>query len=113
MGDLTPGIPDVQHKDTIDHLELVKGDQTLDSQSEEASWSRPYDSRDPRSWPVWKQNAIILMVSFHSMSSTFMAAGIVPAASTFAESYGVSLAQASYLVSVQVSDLLSTKHSLC
>ena len=42
-----------------------------------------------------------------------MAAGIVPAASTFAESYGVSLAQASYLVSVQVSDLLSTKHSLC
>lgn len=29
MGDLTPGIPDVQHKDTIDHLELVKGDQTL------------------------------------------------------------------------------------
>lgn len=47
------------------------------------------------------------------MSSTFMAAGIVPAASTFAESYGVSLAQASYLVSVQVSDLLSTKHSLC
>lgn len=43
------------------------------------------------------------MIAFHSMSSTFMAAGIIPASSIFAESYGVSLAAASYLVSVQVS----------
>lgn len=46
---------------------------------------------------------MILMVSFYSMISVFMAAGIVPAASPMAKSYGVSLADASYLISIQVS----------
>jgi hypothetical protein len=40
-----------------------------------------------------------------------MVAGIVPATSTMAKSYGISLADAIYLVSVQVS-LLSSQNSM-
>jgi hypothetical protein len=62
-------------------------------------------SRQTVDWPQWKKNATILMVSFHSMISVFMAAGVVPAVSSMAKSYGVPLADASYLVSIQVSIL--------
>lgn len=58
---------------------------------------------NPRNWPLWKKNAQILMIAFHSMMSTFMAAGIVPAFDEFAEDYNVSVASASYLTSFQVS----------
>ncbi|KAJ5610895.1 MFS transporter [Penicillium lagena] len=77
-------------------------EQPASPKREEASFPPNAPSHDARNWPQWKKNFVIFMVSFHSMSSTFMAAGIVPAASKFAHSYGVSLANASYLVSVQI-----------
>lgn len=60
--------------------------------------------QDPRNWPQWKKNAQILMVAFHSCVSTFMAAGIIPAYDMFAEQYGITVPDASYLTSFQVSD---------
>ncbi len=63
----------------------------------------------PRNWPLWKKNAQIHMIAFHSMMSTFMAAGIIPAFDTFAEDYNVSVTAASYLTSFQVSGITSAK----
>lgn len=75
----------------------------LEDEKDAGQTSPPCDDpKDPRNWPEWKQNTQILMVSFHSLCSTFMAAGIVPASHTFSHLYGVSLPQASYLVSAQV-----------
>lgn len=58
--------------------------------------------RNPRNWPLWKKNAQILMVAFHSMMGTFMAAGIIPAYDSLAEQYNITVPQASYLTSFQV-----------
>ena len=60
------------------------------------------DPHNPINWPEWKKNTIILMVSFHSMVSVFVAAGLIPGFKTFADIYGVPLERASYLVSAQV-----------
>ncbi|KAJ5259609.1 hypothetical protein N7478_012590 [Penicillium angulare] len=57
---------------------------------------------NPRNWPLWKKNAQILMVAFHSMMGTFMAAGIIPAYDALAELYGITVPQASYLTSIQI-----------
>ncbi|OGM48699.1 MFS multidrug transporter [Aspergillus bombycis] len=57
---------------------------------------------DPRKWPIWKKNVQILMVAFHSMVATFMAAGIIPAFDAMAEAYGVTVPEASYLTSIQI-----------
>lgn len=59
--------------------------------------------QDPLNWPLWMKNMNMLMVAFHTMMATFSAAAIIPASSVFAEKYGISLHQASYLTSVQVS----------
>lgn len=88
------------------HLESVNSTPPTDLDDEnDPKRTSPYiwcDPKDPQNWPEWKKNAQILMVSFHSLSSTFMAAGIVPASHTFSEEYGISLSKASYLVSAQV-----------
>lgn len=60
------------------------------------------DPNAPSNWPKWKKNAQIMMVAFHSMVCTFMAAGIVPAYDTMAETYGITVTEASYLTSIQV-----------
>ncbi|GAB1217491.1 hypothetical protein ATERTT37_006730 [Aspergillus terreus] len=60
------------------------------------------DPKHPRNWPKWKKNAQILMVAFHSMAATFMAAGIIPAYDAMAEDYGVTVPEASYFTSVQI-----------
>ncbi|KAL2849300.1 major facilitator superfamily domain-containing protein [Aspergillus pseudodeflectus] len=60
------------------------------------------DPANPRNWPGWKKNAQILMVAFHSMSATFVAAGIIPAYESLAEEYGITVPQASYLTSAQI-----------
>ncbi|KAJ1706630.1 hypothetical protein AFLA70_193g002480 [Aspergillus flavus AF70] len=57
---------------------------------------------NPRNWPIWKKNVQILMVAFHSMVATFMAAGIIPAFDSMAEEYGVTVPEASYLTSIQI-----------
>lgn len=69
------------------------------------------DPDDPRNWPKWKKNAQIVMVAFHSMMSTFMAAGIVPGYDIFAEQYGVTVQTTSYLTSVQVCQILESMPS--
>ncbi|KAF4772351.1 hypothetical protein HAV15_004853 [Penicillium sp. str.  len=58
--------------------------------------------QNPHNWPRWKKNAQILMVAFHSMMGTSMAAGIIPAYDTFAEQYNVTVPDASYLTSCQI-----------
>lgn len=63
--------------------------------------SRP-DPEAPSNWPRWKKNAQIAMVAFHSMMSTFMAAGIVPAYEVMAEKYHITVTEATYLTSIQV-----------
>lgn len=60
------------------------------------------DPNASSNWPKWKKNAQIMMVAFHSMVCTFMAAGIVPAYDTMAQTYGITVTQASYLTSIQV-----------
>jgi hypothetical protein len=66
----------------------------------------PTDSpQDPRNWSPEKKNAQILMVAFHSMMGTFMAAGIIPAYDALAEEYSVTVPDASYLTSFQVCNL--------
>ncbi|KAJ5725005.1 uncharacterized protein N7483_006362 [Penicillium malachiteum] len=66
------------------------------------SVASPDDPRDPRNWSLRKKNAQILMVAFHSMISTFMAAGIIPAYETLAKQYNVTVPEASYLTSFQI-----------
>ncbi|KAI9039540.1 MFS general substrate transporter [Aspergillus affinis] len=57
---------------------------------------------NPRNWAQWKKNAHILMVPFHSMIATLMAAGIIPAYDMMAEEYNVTVPEASYLTSIQI-----------
>ncbi|KFZ17943.1 hypothetical protein V501_01468 [Pseudogymnoascus sp. VKM F-4519 (FW-2642)] len=61
-----------------------------------------YLPQDPLNWPLWMKNMNMLMVAFHTMMATFSAAAIIPAYSVFAEKYGISIHQASYLTSVQI-----------
>ncbi|KAJ5712151.1 hypothetical protein N7488_006307 [Penicillium malachiteum] len=66
------------------------------------SFASSQDPRDPKNWSLRKKNAQILMVAFHSMISTFMAAGIIPAYDTLAEKYNITVPDASYLTSFQI-----------
>ncbi|KAF9892277.1 hypothetical protein FE257_002054 [Aspergillus nanangensis] len=87
--------------DTPIHLESVPITSQNQPPITQASWEAD-DQNNPRNWPVWKKNAQILMVAFHSMAATFMAAGIIPAYEAMAKDYGVTLPEASYLTSVQI-----------
>ncbi|CAI7609710.1 unnamed protein product [Penicillium discolor] len=69
--------------------------------SDDGIWENE-SPQNPHNWPRWKKNAQILMVAFHSMMGTFMAAGIIPAYDTFAEQYNVTVPDASYLTSCQI-----------
>ncbi|PKY03407.1 putative MFS transporter [Aspergillus campestris IBT 28561] len=92
----TPGVPPPYMLDldntkesnsgASSHLEkaIAPGEQQLRS-------SELLDPRNPRNWPKWKKNTQILMVAFHSMVATFMAAGIIPAYEAMAEDYGVTI----------------------
>lgn len=113
-GDISPAepnqdTPEVKNKsgdsksETSIHLERVQTMPPADIGFEDSSGSWAADSpNNPRNWPKWKKNAQILMVAFHSMMSTFLAAGIVPAYKIMAEEYGVTEQQTSYLTSIQV-----------
>ena len=61
------------------------------------------DPQDPLNWPSWRKNVHLGLFSFHALSTTFMAAGIIPAYIGFATEYKKSLPELSYLTSVQVS----------
>ncbi|KAJ5999591.1 MFS transporter [Penicillium sp. IBT 35674x] len=105
MTGATFGSPEDGKAGSFIYMESSNTEPPVNLVDEEASnpTDSPFSSpRNSCNWPEWKKNTYILVVSFHSMSSTFMAAGIIPAFSTFAETYHVSLTQASYLVSVQI-----------
>jgi len=74
----------------------------------------PSDSpNDPLNWPGWKKNTQLLMVAFHAMMNTFMAAGIIPGFYNFSVKYGTTIEEASYLTSVQVYPSPYNQHSTC
>ncbi|CAI7580176.1 unnamed protein product [Penicillium manginii] len=108
MSIIASGMSDPQQKSSFEQLESGSTERPASSKTEEASSSPKPTSRDIQTWPEWKKNMMILMVSFHSMSSTFMAAGLVPAAAGFATLYRVSLPDASYLISIQVAPIFWT-----
>ncbi|KAI9730291.1 MAG: hypothetical protein M1818_008194 [Claussenomyces sp. TS43310] len=60
------------------------------------------DPADPLNWPSWKKHVNLILVSFHAMMTTFMAAGIIPAFGLLAKDLGVGLVRASYLTSIQI-----------
>ncbi|KAF2204296.1 MFS general substrate transporter [Delitschia confertaspora ATCC 74209] len=57
---------------------------------------------DPYNWPAWKKVTNLLLVAFHALMSTFIAASIIPAYELIAEDLNVSLQRASYLTSLQI-----------
>lgn len=57
---------------------------------------------DPLNWSELKKNYHLLLVGTQAMTTTFMAAGIVPAYETMAEEYGKAVHDCSYLTSVQI-----------
>ncbi|KAF9886615.1 hypothetical protein FE257_011255 [Aspergillus nanangensis] len=63
------------------------------------------DPADPYNWPGWKKLANLVLVAFHACMGTFAAAGIIPAYSTIAEDFGVTIQKASYLTSLQIAIL--------
>lgn len=87
--------------ETSVHLENVESSSPDCRVSDDGIWENE-SPQNPRNWPRWKKNAQILMVAFHSMMGTFMAAGIIPAYDAFAEQYNVTVPDASYLTSLQV-----------
>jgi hypothetical protein len=87
------------------HLENIRSSATEHQIPDDTVWENG-SPQNPRNWSNSKKNAQILMVAFHSMMGTFMAAGIIPAYDTFAEAYGVTVPDASYLTSFQVCVML-------
>ena len=78
------------------HPEASHFENTVDSEPIQLVPNAPCNSLK------WKKSARILMVASHSMIFTFMAAGIVPAYDQMAETYGITVTEASYLASGQV-----------
>ncbi|BCR84428.1 putative MFS transporter [Aspergillus chevalieri] len=60
---------------------------------------------DPYNWPTWKKMMNLILVALHALMGTFMASAVIPAYSTIAEDFGVSLQRASYLTSLQIAIL--------
>lgn len=76
---------------------------------------------DPYNWPTWKVGHLsssreyylltaqkmmnLILVALHALMGTFMASAVIPAYSTIAEDFGVSLQRASYLTSLQIAIL--------
>lgn len=92
------------------HLETIVGhDETGLGVSQQYGHSRPSrdNNNNAQRWPKWKRECQIWMIAVHSMISTFMAAGIIPEYEKMAEQYRVTVHEASYLTSSQVSRLIS------
>lgn len=91
------------HEETL-HLENVKmsgNGESAECSQEDRSFSVADGSYNPKKWPKWRE-AQIWLISIHSMISTFMAAGLIPAYESMAEEYGITVQQTSYLTSSQV-----------
>ncbi|KXT02868.1 hypothetical protein AC578_1811 [Pseudocercospora eumusae] len=60
------------------------------------------DPADPYNWPSWKKMANLVVVGFHAMMTTFIAAAIIPVYESIAEDFGTTITRASYLTSLQI-----------
>lgn len=60
------------------------------------------DPADPLNWPYWKKNLNLILIAFHAMMTSFIAAAIIPAFELLSISLDISLTEASYLTSVQI-----------
>ncbi|PRQ71468.1 Major facilitator superfamily domain-containing protein [Rhodotorula toruloides] len=60
------------------------------------------DPHDPYNWSSWIKHVLLVQVAFHAMMGPFSAAAVIPSFETFVEDFGVSITQASYLVSVPI-----------
>ena len=63
------------------------------------------DPEDPYNWPSWKKGANLILVAFHAFMATFAAASLIAAFAEISETLGISMQQASYLVSLQIAIL--------
>ncbi|EIW83038.1 MFS multidrug transporter [Coniophora puteana RWD-64-598 SS2] len=57
---------------------------------------------DPLNWPSWRKNVLLLIVAFHAMQGPLGAAIVIPAFEDFVQDLGVSIAEASYSVSIEI-----------
>ncbi|KAF7197026.1 Efflux pump vrtL [Pseudocercospora fuligena] len=81
-----------------EHLDyLIKRHGTLDLDPIPSS-----DPADPYNWPSWKKMANLVVVGFHAMMTTFIAASIIPVYENIAEDFGTTITRASYLTSLQI-----------
>lgn len=60
------------------------------------------DLNDPLNWPEWRKNSQLMLVAFHSFTTTFIASGVVPAYQDFADDYNVTLHACTYFTSAQI-----------
>lgn len=63
------------------------------------------DPADPFNWPAWKKIANLILVAFHAMMTTFIAASIIPVYENIGMDLGCSITKASYLTSLQIAVL--------
>ncbi|CAH2353564.1 putative efflux pump Vrtlp [[Candida] railenensis] len=57
---------------------------------------------DPLNWSPFIKMAQLVMVAFHAFSTTFMAAGLIPAFAMLAERFNTSITACTYLTSAQI-----------
>ncbi|KAJ3775534.1 MFS multidrug transporter [Lentinula raphanica] len=63
----------------------------------------PSDSpEDPLNWSSFRKNMLLALVAFHACLGPFSAACVIPSFENFVVDFGVTLTQASYLVSVPI-----------
>ncbi|KAJ5662029.1 uncharacterized protein N7477_009645 [Penicillium maclennaniae] len=84
----------------------------FDSQSdhiEDAQTAEPQvkDLDDPHNWPQWKvsgprKEINFALLTFHSLMTNFVGAGIIPAYTIFAEEFGVTVSEVSYFTSIHI-----------
>ncbi|KAJ5497243.1 hypothetical protein N7463_009230 [Penicillium fimorum] len=79
----------------------------FDSQSDHVEDVQPLDPQvedldDPRNWPQWKKEINFALLTFHSLMTNFVGAGIIPAYTIFAEEFGVTVSEVSYFTSIHV-----------
>ena len=61
------------------------------------------DDADPLNWSAWKKNTTMALVAFHAYIAIFTAAAIIPAYVDLSMDLHITVPQASYLTSAQVS----------
>lgn len=64
-----------------------------------------FGDADPYNWPQWKKVTNLVLVAFHAMMSTFIAASIIPAYEPIAMEFNTTIPRASYLTSLQIAIL--------